>query len=68
MQLLTFIMYFLQISNTIFFVIPPILIYLFKQYARQVQTPVNVVWVLLIIVGKISFVWFSSRVESNMCY
>ncbi|CAH1796063.1 unnamed protein product [Owenia fusiformis] len=39
------------ISNVLFFLIPPILIYLFRQYTRQVDWGVNVVWVLLIIVG-----------------
>jgi len=39
------------ISNGIFIVIPPILIYLFKQYQRQVCGGVNVVWILLILVG-----------------
>ena len=39
------------ISNSIFIIIPPILIYLFKQYQRQVCHGVNLVWALLILVG-----------------
>ena len=35
----------------LFFVFPPLLIYLFRQYAKQVTWGVNVVWVLLAIVG-----------------
>lgn len=42
---------FFQVSNSIFFIIPPMMIYLFKQYSRQVCSSVNVVWILLIIVG-----------------
>lgn len=50
------------ISNSIFFIIPPILIYLFKQYQRQVCSGVNVVWVLLIFVGAGS-VYFHSTLS-----
>ncbi|CAK8671151.1 alkaline ceramidase 2-like [Clavelina lepadiformis] len=50
------------ISNSIFFIIPPILIYLFKQYARQVCGLVNLVWSLLIIVGAGS-VYFHSTLS-----
>jgi len=50
------------ISNSIFFIIPPILIYLFKQYQRQVCSSVNVVWILLIIVG-VGSVYFHSTLS-----
>lgn len=50
------------ISNSIFFVIPPILIYLFKQYQRQVCRGVNVVWILLIVVG-VGSVYFHSTLS-----
>lgn len=35
----------------LFFVFPPLLIYLFRQYARQVSPGVNLVWILLAVVG-----------------
>lgn len=39
------------ISNSVFFVVPPLLIYLFKQYKYQVSRHVNIVWLLLVFVG-----------------
>nr|XP_026696187.1 alkaline ceramidase 2 isoform X2 [Ciona intestinalis] len=50
------------VSNSIFFIIPPLLIYLFKQYSRQVCSSVNLVWVLLIFVGAGS-VYFHSTLS-----
>uniref|UniRef100_H2Z8J2 Alkaline ceramidase n=1 Tax=Ciona savignyi TaxID=51511 RepID=H2Z8J2_CIOSA len=50
------------VSNSIFFIIPPLLIYLFKQYSQQVCRSVNLVWVLLIIVGAGS-VYFHSTLS-----
>lgn len=39
------------VSNVLFFVIPPILLHLFRQYACQIGQGVNVVWILLMVVG-----------------
>ncbi|XP_078492770.1 alkaline ceramidase 2 [Ciona intestinalis] len=50
------------VSNSIFFIIPPLLIYLFKQYSRQVCSSVNLVWILLIFVGAGS-VYFHSTLS-----
>lgn len=38
-------------SNVLFVLLPPILIHLFKEYARLVNPGIHVIWVLLIIVG-----------------
>nr|CAB3219681.1 alkaline ceramidase 2 [Phallusia mammillata] len=48
------------VSNSIFFIIPPILMYLFQQYARQIGKSVYVVWTLLIIVGAGSMYFHST--------
>ncbi len=41
-----------QISNVLFFVIPPVLMVLFRQYAKRVTYGVHLVWFMLIIVGR----------------
>lgn len=38
-------------SNILFLLLPPILIYLFKEYGRFVNPGIHIIWVLLIIVG-----------------
>ncbi|XP_013379174.1 alkaline ceramidase 2 [Lingula anatina] len=43
--------FFNTISNALFIVGPPLLIYLFRHYARLVTWEVNIVWGLLVIVG-----------------
>lgn len=43
--------FFNTISNALFFVIPPLMIYLFRQYTAQVTSHINIVWVLMFVVG-----------------
>lgn len=43
-----------QFSNALFFLMPPILIYLFKDFGRYVHFGIHVVWMLLIFVGAAS--------------
>lgn len=40
-----------QISNVQFIVLPPVLMYLFKEYGRCVTAGIHVLWSLLIVVG-----------------
>lgn len=42
---------YFQISNILFFILPPLLMHLSRQYAQRVNQGVNIVWVLLGIVG-----------------
>ena len=39
------------ISNVLFFTIPPLLIYLFRNYSKHVTRGINIIWCLLVIVG-----------------
>ncbi len=49
-QIVLFFLWF-QISNIVFFVIPPVLMILSHQYASRVTKGVHVVWLLLIVVS-----------------
>lgn len=40
-----------MISNFLFLILPPVLIYLFKEYGRFVNQGIHLLWVLLILVG-----------------
>jgi len=39
------------ISNVLFFAMPPLLIYLFRNYSKHVSGGINLIWCLLVIVG-----------------
>lgn len=45
---------YLQISNILFFILPPLLIHLFKEYARYINPGIHVIWILLFVVGASS--------------
>ncbi|XP_072031508.1 alkaline ceramidase-like [Amphiura filiformis] len=50
------------VSNALFLLMPPLLLYLFRQYARQVNPSVNIMWVLLMVVGA-SSVYFHTTLS-----
>jgi len=43
--------FFNTISNFLFFAIPPLLIYLFQNYAKHVSQGINLIWVMMVVVG-----------------
>lgn len=49
--LFLFSSYYSQISNVLFFVLPPLLIHLFNSYGKLINPAIHLVWVLLIVVG-----------------
>ena len=44
----------LQFSNILFFLMPPVLIHLFREYGRFVNPGIHLIWVLLMVVGMCS--------------
>lgn len=44
-------MFSFQISNILFLLLPPVLIHLFRGYAKFVNPAINLLWVLLMVVG-----------------
>ena len=46
--------FFNTISNVIYFVIPPLNIYLFWEYSNKVGSSFNIVWILMMVIGASS--------------
>jgi len=45
-------LFLLQMSNCIFFVISPIMLYLLHPYAKERNLAVHLVWIMMVFVGK----------------
>lgn len=44
----------MQFSNVLFFLLPPVLMHLFREYGRFVNPAIHVIWILLMVVGMSS--------------
>ncbi|CAG9135662.1 hypothetical protein JYU34_003270 [Plutella xylostella] len=50
------------ISNVLFFLFPPVLIHLFKEYAKFINPAINILWILLMVIG-ISSAYFHATLS-----
>lgn len=46
--------FFNCLSNAMFILVPPLLVYLYRPYSEKVNSSINIMWVLLMIVGTFS--------------
>jgi hypothetical protein len=55
-----------KVSNIFFFLVPPIMIFLFRPYSKRVANGIMILWILLIIIG-IGSVYFHATL-SLVCW
>lgn len=53
---------YLQLSNILFLLLPPVLIHLFRDYGRFVNPAIHVIWIMLMFVG-ISSAYFHATLS-----
>ena len=41
----------LQVSNVFFFIVPPVMIFLFRPYSKRVANGITLLWILLVVIG-----------------
>ena len=43
-----------QVSNLLFLLLPPLLIFLFQPYGKLIQKEIHIIWILLFVIGATS--------------